>query len=449
MLLFLVRVFSIRFVYCAVWQFKKKMLYFINKNPLPEGMAELSLEARTAKEYALYHADPTPLGDRLFRSSVFCAFAGVSWLIREYTAEHFSLKGFDEVFNPEQGEQGIKPPYLILLQHTTWYDFSNMLPVWFQFPNGHTFNAVTRRDYFPKIPPLNALTNGLANAVSIPVYGMSSGKADAPEERERRSRMNREVQEQVIAAYAKGISVALAPEGTSKGNGRISPIKSGAYHYSHFATAEGKYVVPCVPIGVTYDFFSGRGKLGKRKQRVFARVGEPFVYSPVPELEREGEREGEREEPKAYEHRDKEAFNQRIRDAFIDLNTITAAQLGALFLYGKIRRGERMTTFEEFLPRIHRLAERVHAIPGVFVDPDIIDEEKYEGRLMSLYRALQERGYLAAENGREIICQSRAQQEPTSLATFKKENILLHTYNRIAEVMEARPEIRDAITKAL
>ena len=74
--------------------------------------------------------------------------------------------------------------------------------------------------------------------------------------------------------------------------------------------------------------------------------------------------------------------------------------------------------------------------------------EKYGGRLMSLYRALREEGYLATENGQEIVCQSRAQQEPP-LATYKKENILLHTHNKIAEVMEARPQIGNAIRRTL
>ncbi|MBI5073075.1 hypothetical protein HZA99_04615 [Candidatus Woesearchaeota archaeon] len=411
-------------------------------------MEESDLEARTAKEYTLYRAGPTPLKDRLFRSSVFCAFAGVSWLIREHTAEHFSLKGFEEVFNPEQGEQGeqgeegIKPPYLILLQHTTWYDFSNMLPVWFQFPSGHTFNAVTRRDYFPKIPPLNALVNGLAGAVSLPVYGMSSGKADSPEEREKRSRMNREVQEQVIAAYAKGISISLAPEGTSKGNGRISPIKAGAYHYSHFTTADGAaYAVPCVPIGVTYDFLSGKEKNGKRKQRVFARIGQPFMYSPVPRRERE--------EPKAYEHRDKEAFNRKTRDAYIDLNTITAAQLASIFIYDKLERGQRTTTVGEFQIGIQDMVANLAEMPDVYLDQFLLDKEERKERLFLLYHALIQEGYLAPTSyGQHSICQSRAEQEPP-LATFKKENILLHTYNKIAEVMEERAEIREAIRSAL
>lgn len=398
-----------------------------------------TITTEATKEYALYQAKPISLGDRLFRSLVFGLSSSISWLIRNYTTEHFSIDGLEDVFNKEDG---IKPPYLLLVQHTTWFDFSNIFPVWFSFPAGHHFTALTRKDYFPKIPVVNAFVNGLASAVSLPVYGISSEKAASAEEIEKRNVLNKEVQEQVIAAYAKGISVALAPEGTSKGNGRISPIRSGAYHYSYFVTEEGLFTVPCVPIGVTYDFLSGKGKEGKRKQRVFARVGQPFMYAPVSRIEGEA--------AIAYQHRDKEAFNQCIRDAFIDLNTITAAQLASVFIYDKLKRGQRTTTFGEFQEKIHYMTENLVTVPGICVDPILLDQEQCGERLFSLYHALIKEGYLAPTNfGHHSICQSRALREPSSLAIFKKENMLLHTYNKIAEMMEQRDAIRDAIAGAL
>ncbi len=397
-------------------------------------MTDPSLERITAKEYALYKADQTPFGTRLFRSSVLSAFGAISSVVRSFTSEHFSVEGFDETFVQEGA---VKPPYLLLVQHTTWYDFSNIFPLWFAFPEGHIFNAVTRRDYFPKIPTLNAITNALASAVSLPVYGVSSTGTDSAHERERRMRINKEVEQQVIAAYAKGISVALAPEGTTKGNGAISRIRAGAYHYSHFAEDEIRYSIPCVPLGVTYDFLSGKERNGKRKQRVFARVGQPFFYTPVSEVEGEG--------VVAYQHRDKEAFNQQIKDAYIDLNTITAAQLASVFIYEKLEKRERTTTFGEFQAKIHYMAQNAQEIFGIGMDPLLLDESERGARLFSLYHALIKEGYFApANNGHHSICESRAQREP-DIAVFKKENVLLHTYNKIAEVMEERPQIRDAI----
>ncbi len=395
-----------------------------------------SLDQVTENAYQLCVVNSMPVSQRLFRGSIFTVLAGITSFLRPFVTEHFEVEGFDAVI---RGEHTLRPPYLLLAQHNTWNDIINLPPLWFSFPQGHHFTGPTRTNYFPEHPRLNAFIDAMTRTLFFHVYRTAVDGRESLGEVQRMQEANKRTRDDVLKLYQQRINIALAPEGTTKGNGRISSLRSGAYYYSHFETPEGDYVVPCVPFGMTYDFLSGSGKEGKRKHRVFARVGQPFFYAPV--LKEEGE------DSDTYKQRDKVAFNQQIYDAFIDLNTITAAQLGAVLFYDKLARGERSMTFGGFFPALCATVDTLKEIDGVRFDPALLDQERRHELIYRLYGALLQEGYLVHNNGNETLCQHRALQEPASLERYKQENILLYTYNKIAEVMEQRPAIRDVIKK--
>ena len=397
-----------------------------------------SLDAITEHSYQLCTVDTIPISQRLFRGSTFAFFGAIFGFYRPFVTEHFQVEGLDAVV---RGEKAIQPPYLLLAQHNTWNDVINLPPVWFSFPSKHNFTGPTRTNYFPEHPRVNAFIDAMTKKLFFHVYRTAIDREESIEEKQQLQEANRKTRDDVLKLYQQGISIALAPEGTTKGTGRISPLRSGAYYYSHFETSEGKYVVPCLPVGMTYDFLSGRENKGKRKHRVFARVGKPFFYTPV--LQEEGE------EQDTYKQRDKAAFNKLVHDAFIDLNTITAAQLGAVFFYDKIARGERTMTFGQFFPTLCSTVDALKQMDGIHFDPALLDQERRHELMYRLYGALLQEGYLVHSNGSETICQHRGLQEPTSLERYKQENILLYTHNKIAEVMEQRSAIRDAIRQSL
>ncbi len=97
---------------------------------------------------------------------------------------------------------------------------------------------------------------------------------------------------------------------------------------------------------------------------------------------------------------------------------------------------------------MYSLRKELLGVPGLSIDVALGDELDHHSRVYSLYGALIEEGYLLPWILPAAICQSRAQREPT-LENFKKGNPLLHTYNKIAEVMEEQPAIREAIMRGL
>jgi len=321
-------------------------------------------------------------------------------------------------------------PYLFLGQHVAWDDFVNIPSIWVMFPEKILFTGPSRNDYIkellPKHPTVSAVGDGVINALLgllfFPVYRTWTVKDPSAEELQKMQEHNKASLEHVVRAYQKGINIAIMPEGTSKTDGRIARIRSGAYTY-----ATSTELKPwCIPFGNTYDYFAGK------KPHVFVRFGEPYQHVQVP-------REGE-ESDEEYKKRDMSVFNGRIKSAFIDLNTITATQLTAAVLYHALAE-EKDLKLSELLSLVEDLAEEYNT-RHVFTAPRLDNFHEVYQPMERLLTALVAQGYVTVDSTHHIhINRERALYEPKRVESYKKGNLLLYQYHKFREVAEARPQV--------
>ena len=319
-----------------------------------------------------------------------------------------------------------------LLQHESWLDFVTMPHLWKEIGKP-AINGVSRTNYPPYV---SSITDAMMrHTIFIPITRTSMESDASPEAKDQMRQRNEQQLQLVRAGYERGIHVALTPEGTTKSDGYMSPIKSGAYRVSHVRLPDRRVaVIPCVPVGNTYDFISGeRDKKGRQKPFVYFRFGGPFFYEPLP---RDGdEPDGE------YIERDKAHFADRIKTALLSLNTITAAQLGCEYLLREAERGASGVRFKAFWATIRRHSETLEKIEGLVVADGITGH----GRSADLYQRLYEEGFIKDMGA---LNRERILDEPSDLTTYRDSNILRYSAHRLCEVANHDERVREVLKAA-
>jgi len=235
--------------------------------------------------------------------------------------------------------------------------------------------------------------------------------------------------------FSEGYDTAIVPEGTSKSTGRVPQLKSGAYYASHIRDdQEIVDKVLCTVLGNTHDYMSGDPKLlgNGKKALIFANLGESFYYESVQPMP---------DEPWLdYVKRDKKKFLDGIKQQYLDLNTVTAAQLTGVLLLNKAERGDKRFSLKELKERLITWSDRLE-ITGINVDRGLKDN-RYLQRVGNMLDTLVEEDYT---DGRDINIE-RVLYEPDSVETYRKDNVLKWSANKLLEVVENRPAVKQIIS---
>ena len=174
----------------------------------------------------------TLLPAHLAKRALLCLYAGATALARPLFTEEIQVTGIENLEGKINSEQGA----LWLGKHDGRMDGLNLPPLWFQLPGLPSLRGVSRTDYI-KIPSHPVLSKYLSSVLSWVMRNTifhevhrTSLMAELPTpEVESLRRQNRQTLLQLQTLYHQGIHIAIMPEGTTKTDGRISAIKSGAY----------------------------------------------------------------------------------------------------------------------------------------------------------------------------------------------------------------------------
>lgn len=324
----------------------------------------------------------------------------------------------------EEDGTHLKGPALWLAQHESWYDLIHLPYLWERIGKP-PMRGVSRTNYFPDIPLLSKLVSWLMTSTAFfEVNRVSTFNGISTAERRALQEQNEQTMARIREMYTTGAHIVIAPEGTSKSDGTIAPIKRGAYDLSHIVREGIIEALPCIPIGNTYDFMTGEKRGSRRLLRVFLNVGEPFYVHPS----------GNSDVDRRY-------FTAEVRQHFLDLNTITTAQLGAEYvLRFAEERGEELLTFDQLAIAIEKRADALRTVPGLYFDPDLTTGRERRAEL--LYETLLEKEYLDSWGS---VAPETVLHVPQNVADFKRGNILMYTANRLRAVAQGNKDVREAL----
>ena len=314
-------------------------------------------------------------------------------------------------------------PCLWLFKHETTLDPVNLIPLWRKTASLPDMKIVAKH--------FNARIEKVFGAFLKPfilnVHRPNRGEGKTEEERKRMKLENQKKIELIKNNYLKGTHCIMMPEGTTETDGTVFPIKSGCYNLS-FIEHEGSTVkIPIIPVGLTYDPLSGRKHwlTGKRRNLVFINIGKPFTYE------------------KSYDDikQDIKHHKERVMDALIDCNTVTAAQLAGEYLIQRANEG-RLGAGEAQLQKIVAArAEGLSRLEGLAFDKALLDREQRRKRVGNLYEGIQ--GYFA---DKQNISLERVLLE-TSHLTYKRDNALRYCANRLIQAAERRADISEVLER--
>lgn len=371
----------------------------------------------------------------IYKRALFFMYASATTLFRPLVTEELQVQGIEKLENKINNEKGA----LWLGKHDGKMDALNLPPLWFQFPGLPSFRGVSRTDYI-KIAAHPRASKYLSSALSwvmkqtifYEVHRIKMLKDLTISEVEPLRAQNRTTIQQLRPLYLQGIHIAIMPEGTTKTDGRISEIKNGAYDLY-------RPEVLCVPFGNTYDSMSASHNIfGGPRDLVFVNFGMPFYYKPVPRQEYEPEAQ--------YQRRDKTQFCQKIRNCFMNLNTITTAQLAGEYLLAIAKQGERKCTAYDVEKVISQRVDALRQIGSIIIDRALLDNFSREKRVRYFYESLQENGYVGRDG---IICAEKIFLTPESKEMYKKQNPLRYMANRLIGIAEERPQIKEVLDNTL
>ncbi len=358
-------------------------------------------------------------------------YAGITALTRPLFTEETQVTGIDNL----EGKVNSKWGALWLGKHDAMMDGLNLPPLWFQLPGLPSLRGVSRTEYI-KISTHPTLSRYLSSALSWVMRNTifhevhrTSLMADLPRPEVAGLReQNKRTILQLQNLYRQGIHIAIMPEGTTKTDGRISAIKSGAYDLC-------QPDVQIIPFGNTYDFMSGdKNIFGHPRDLVFVNFGMPFYYQHVAREHREPDL--------TYRARDKANFCRLIQDQFMDLNTLTTSQLAGEYVVHLAAQGEKRFTRRD-LERV--VSQRVNAfrqMKNVVIDRALLDSLTAQRRMDCFYQALQERGYM---DGDGTIRAEKALLVPDDIKVYKRQNPLRYMTNRLIGIAEARPAVAEVL----
>ena len=359
--------------------------------------------------------------------------------VRPLFMEEAQVRGIENLV--EEDGTPLRGPALWLIKHESRFDFVAAPLLWKYVPGNPLINGVSR-DKYARSFILSWMIHWLMKPLFFETYRLN-GKKDLSEADKRQLQdQNQRNITKLRDNYHQGIHAGIAPEGVSKSDGRIAPIRSGAYNLSHITYGDRVIErVPCIPIGNTYDFMVGEKNLwGRRKYAVFFNFGRPFFYDPV--VREDGESNEE------YIKRDIQYFAERVELAFLDLNTITASQIiGDYLLRRAEQKSSKVMITPDWIDRVlARRVEQLIQVRGLYFDGALLDNECRRSRSEALHEALQKEGYLSGENSLflDVVC-----RVPESVEIFKdnsrRGNILLYSANRLRQVAEVTPAVDDIL----
>jgi len=326
-----------------------------------------------------------------------------------------------------------KGPYLWLFRHECMHDAFNLAPLWKELPDLPPMLIASRTQHSP-IPFVREIVGAVMHPVVFELHRVSMGEGKTEVEKEALRQENERRLNRVKASLRKGVHAAMFPEGTVKTNGRISKIRAGCYNISHLQREDGGIdIIPAIPLGLTYDFMSGKQGFFGRKSLVFINIGKPIVYAPV--------ERNDGESYEAYIKRDIHAFTGRIRDDFISLSAITTAQLCSEQLLQKSIDQRYDVSRESLSVVIAQKVEKLRSIEGLMIDEALLDSDLRNHRVRRCYRTLEEEGFIAQGK----INAERCLKEPSNLDGYYKENPVLFSANRLYEMMQYDQRIADAM----
>lgn len=356
-------------------------------------------------------------------------------VLRPFFIDELHIQGQEHLV--EKDGTPLRGPRLWLPKHESWIDFVALPRVWRE-AGCPIMNGVSRAKYTPSSPLLSTFISYLMRSTIFVEIERTSMLAHLPPEEQHKLRTsNQQKLEALKQNYRRGIHVAIAPEGTSKSNGFISPIKSGAYHLSHIRTTDRIGRVPCVPIGNTYDFMSSP------KPLVFLQIGKPFWYEPVAHLPDEPEEE--------YLRRDLLSFTNRIKQLFVEYNTITLAQLGSEYLLKKAEDGTQKVAENELKQNLQRHISALTELPSIYIDRALLEYDQLTTRFNHFLNSVRRDGFLFLDGGinsDRILSEPKRPNGTIDLDQYKSSNRLRYSAHRLRDVMVSRPDITAVLSSA-
>jgi len=354
-------------------------------------------------------------------------YSNITRPLRHLFTSQIIVNGLENLLDKQTGEP-LNGPFLFMINHESHRDFINLPPIWNQTPQKPVVKALVKHDAFsPYVPKF---TEPFAKWLFSPafVYVKRTWKNPNPTEKDKKA--NREKSNDLIKEYSKH-DIAILPAGTSKTDGHIPNLQHGIYHFSRFEKDKKTLAVKCIPVGFTYDFLSG----SLNRHIVFANLGEYFTNTQTNSRE----------------------FAKQVRRKFVDLSTITTDQLGATYLFDRLK--QRKSSEQENIPiSFSRLEDAVSAMVSeleelenpVYIDSWLTNSRQRRKRVECFYRALKssKRKYIVTENNKDSINPERVQLIPESDDTYKKENILLYAKHRLDTIRAENQEVDKALDKA-
>ncbi|MBI2545850.1 hypothetical protein HYV81_01595 [Candidatus Woesearchaeota archaeon] len=324
-------------------------------------------------------------------------------------------------------------PVLWLPKHETSLDFF-LLYHWMDLPSQPDIRIVKRK---PRLDSLSGIGEWVLDHILLWPFIVEVGRASQGDTKNERDAERTKIDNQrklaaIAEKYHHGVHAIMWPEGTTSTDGTIYPIKAGCYYASVLRGDSGIETVAFAPIGLTVDLLSGRRlSSGKNSHLIFVNFSRPFLYEPV--QRRPNESNGE------YIRADVEHHTRRIREAYIDLNVYTAAQLGGEYLVRLAQeKGKQRLTLDNLCALVSIRAEAVSKLPNTAVDYALGSKEGLMGRVENMFGFLHRFGYM--EDG--VLNSERVLFSPDpKKVNFKQQNPLLFCANRLHDVMDRRFEV--------
>ncbi len=325
-----------------------------------------------------------------------------------------------------------KGPSLWMAKHESWLDIIAFPSLWPETGYG-SFNGVSRSSYFGSSAASWMISQLMRKTLFVEMTREQERELLPVEQQARMRRQNSDKLRRLLDFYGQGMSVFIMPEGTSKTDGHIAPIRSGAYRLSHLVKEGTTYAVPCQPVGNTYDLLSAPCD-GRNKVLVFFHVGTPFYYEPL---------SGDSNDPE-YVREDRRTFAETVRRAFVENTTITASQLVGYYLRSGVQsRTPVGTTFTDLVQVVAFLMARLEPLEGLHFDPALDTTGAIGSRVLPLRQRLLEQGYI---NKSGTINTSRLLMDAPP-ERYKEENPLRYMVHRLDDLAAYRKDVATALSQ--
>ncbi len=366
-----------------------------------------------------YTANQIPTVERLTKQAMLYGFATLMHAIRPIITKEIQVHDKENSLENKVLTSG---PCMWAFKHETTFDAANIMPIWKRIYSLPELKIVAK--YFEG---KEKVIDRLAGQFMMHVFRPNRGGWKTEEERKQMSEDNKRIFETLKSNYLRGTHCVIFPEGTTETDGTVIPIKAGCYNLSFIKQENLFFKIPIIPSGITYDRFAG-GKhwlTGKRRYLAFINIGTPFTYE------------------KAHDEikQDIKHHADKMRNALIDCNTITTAQLAGEYIVRRAMDGKTQVTQEQLQRTVAARVAELRKLEGLVFDTALLKEKTCEKRVSTLYNNLED--YFAKE---DEISLERVLLEPNNVE-YKKKNPLRYSANRIMQVCEKRQDINEILER--